>query len=68
MVDIVLTEEQKIAASTQTLDLVLKSAVAGAVLYVVWHALVKKSRIGGDLPTRMARRKSSWAGNRFGGS
>jgi hypothetical protein len=66
MVDIVLTEDQRTQCSMQTLDLIAKAAIAGAVGYVLWHTFVKEGIAGADLPARMLRKYGGRLSKRFG--
>jgi len=66
MVDIVLTEDQRTQCSMQTLDLIVKAAVGGAIAYVAWHTFVKEGIAGADLPARMLRQYGGRLSKRFG--
>jgi hypothetical protein len=55
MADIILTEAQRTQCSLQTLDLFAKTAIVGALAYVVWEYAVKESIVGRDLPARALR-------------
>ena len=55
MVDIILTEEQRTQCSMQTLDLVAKAAMAGAVAFVVYHAFVKEGVWDTGTPSRFLK-------------
>ena len=66
MVDIVLTEDQRTQCSMQTLDLIAKAAMAGAVGYVLWHTFVKEGIAGSDLPVRMLKKYGGRLSKRFG--
>ena len=55
MADIILTEDQKTQCSLQTLDLFAKTAIVGAIAFVVWEFAVKEQIVGRDLPVRAAR-------------
>jgi len=66
MTEIILTESQRTQCSMQTLDLITKAAVAGAIGYVIWHTFVKEGIAGADLPREIGRRLGSRLSKRFG--
>jgi hypothetical protein len=66
MVDIILTEEERTQCSLQTLDLIAKAAIAGAVGYVLWHAFVKEGIARSDFPSRFGKKISARLSKRFG--
>jgi hypothetical protein len=59
MADVILTDDQSTQCSVQTVDLFWKTAVAGAIAYVMWEALIKEQIVGRDLPSRTARAAAS---------
>lgn len=66
MVDIILTEEERTQCSLQTLDLIAKAAIAGAIGYVLWHAFVKEGIARSDFPSRFGKKISTRLSKRFG--
>ena len=57
MVEVVLTEVQTNQCNLQTLDWVLKFAVAGAAACVIWNALVVKNVVDRSAPSRWLRER-----------
>ena len=56
MVELILTEDQRTQCSMQTLDLVTKAAVAGAIGFVLYHAFVKEGVWDTGTPGRFLKR------------
>ena len=66
MVDIILNEAQRTQCSMQTLDLITKAAVAGAIGYVLWNTFVKEGIAGADLPRRFGQKIGARLSKKFG--
>lgn len=68
MVDIILTESQRTQCSMQTLDLIAKAAMAGAVGYVLYYSFIKEGVMERGAPGRFLKRMAGRFSRGGGGS